>query len=406
MRHSDVVIVGGGFAGSLAAGMLDLAGINTVLVDLHPTYPADFRCEKLDGVQLDTLRLTGLADAVIRASTPDHGHWVARFGRIVERRPGDQRGVLYENLVNIVRSQISDRTAFIHAKVVDVATGPEQQTITLSTGEVISARLVILATGLNIGLCHKLGIEREITSAGHSIAVGFDAEPANEGAFSFPSLTYFAERPTDRMAYITLFPIGSTIRANLFAYRNLHDPWFKEFRGAPQDTLYRMWPNLRRLMGDFTVPGFIKVRPIDLYVSKGYHQDGVVLVGDAFATSCPAAGTGARKVLTDVERLCNVYVPRWLATAGMGTAKIAAFYDDPLKQACDARSARKAYELRSYSIDPTLSWTAMRWAKFFVHWGKGTLRQLTAAQGSSPDPAANLIPKDEPKWVVEPLARK
>ena len=88
-------------------------------------------------------------------------------------------------------------------------------------------------------------------------------------------------------------------------------------------------------MGDFTVPGFVKIRPVDLYVTKGYRQDGIVLVGDAFATSCPAAGTGARKVLVDVERLCNVHIPRWLATPGMGEAKIAAFYDDPVKQACD-----------------------------------------------------------------------
>ena len=121
---------------------------------------------------------------------------------------------------------------------------------------------------------------------------------------------------------------------------------------------------LRELMGDFTVPGFVQIRPVDLYVTKGYRQNGVVLVGDAFSSSCPAAGTGARKVLVDVERLCNVHIPRWLATPGMGEAKIAAFYDDPVKQACDALSARKAFRLRSYSIDPALHWAALRWAKF------------------------------------------
>ena len=120
------------------------------------------------------------------------------------------------------------------------------------------------------------------------------------------------------MAYITLFPIGSAMRANLFGYRDLHDPWLKQFRDQPQDTLYAMWPGLRRLMGDFTVTDFVKIRPVDLVVTKGYRQNGVVVVGDAFSTSCPAAGTGARKVLVDVERLCNVYIPRWLATPGMG----------------------------------------------------------------------------------------
>ena len=80
------------------------------------------------------------------------------------------------------------------------------------------------------------------------------------------------------------------------------------------------------MMGDFTVTGFVQVRPVDLYVTKGYRQNGVVLVGDAFSSSCPAAGTGARKVVVDVERLCNVHIPRWLAWGALGlqTALVAA----------------------------------------------------------------------------------
>ena len=192
------------------------------------------------------------------------------------------------------------------------------------------------------------------------------------------------------MAYITLFPIGAAMRANLFVYRDLHDPWLKQFRDAPRETLHAMWPGLRKLIGDFTVPGFIKIRPVDLYVTQGHRQNGIVLVGDAFATSCPAAGTGARKVLVDVERLCNVHIPRWLATPGMGEAKIAAFYDDPVKQACDALSTRKAFELRSCSIDPALRWAAMRWAKFAAAFRQG----LDAAyDGSARRAASTTMPR-------------
>ena len=386
MRHTDVAIAGGGLAGSLAAAMLGRAGIDAVLVDPHPVYPPDFRCEKLDGPQMRTLGLTGLADAVLRASTPDRESWVARFARVVEKRPGDQQGILYDTLVNTMRSQIPNGTAFIHAKVTDISTGAERQTVRLSNGDEISARLVVLATGLNPGLRQKLGIDREVISAGHSISIGFDAKPTDRPAFPFPALTYFAESPADRMAYITLFPIGSAMRANLFGYRDLQDPWLKQFREAPQQTLYAMWPGLRALMGDFTVPGFIPIRPVDLYVTKGYRQQGIVLVGDAFATSCPAAGTGARKVLVDGERLCNVHIPQWLTTPGMGEAKMTAYYADPVKQACDTYCVTKAFELRSFSIEPTLPWAARRWAKFVLHWGKGMLRRLTTAQ-----PSAELV---------------
>ena len=391
LRHTDVVIAGGGLAGSLAAAMLGRAGVEAVLVDPHPVYPPDFRCEKLDSVQLQTLRLTGLANAVIAASTPDHECWVARFGRVIDKLPGAQRGIIYDTLVNTVRSQIPNRTEFIGAKVTDIAAGAERQTVKLSNGDEISARLVILATGLNIGLRQKLGIDREVISPGHSISLGFDVEPAGRAAFPFTALTYFAERPADRAAYITLFSIGATTRANLFVYRDLHDPWLKQFRAAPRETLFAMWPGLRRHMGGFTVPGFVQIRPVDLYVTKGYRQAGVVLVGDAFSSSCPAAGTGARKVLVDVERLCNVHIPRWLATPGMGEVKIAAYYDDPVKTACDVLSIKKAWGLRSYSTDPALSWLALRWAKFLAQSGLGILRRFT------PAPASSSRPDDEPQ---------
>jgi 2-polyprenyl-6-methoxyphenol hydroxylase-like FAD-dependent oxidoreductase len=126
------------------------------------------------------------------------------------------------------------------------------------------------------------------------------------------------------------------------------------------------------------VTDFVKIRPVDLTVTQGFRQNGIVLVGDAFSTSCPAAGTGARKVLVDVERLCNVYIPRWLATPGMGEAKIAAFYDDPVKRACDEQSAAKAFHLRSFSMDASLPWAAQRWTRFALHSIRGAMRRLTA----------------------------
>ena len=54
MRYTDIAIVGGGLAGSTAAAMLGRAGIPTILIDPHPVYPPDLRCEKLDGGQVDT----------------------------------------------------------------------------------------------------------------------------------------------------------------------------------------------------------------------------------------------------------------------------------------------------------------------------------------------------------------
>ena len=47
MRHTDIAIVGGGLAGSLAAATLGRAGIACILVDPDPVYPPDYRVEKI-----------------------------------------------------------------------------------------------------------------------------------------------------------------------------------------------------------------------------------------------------------------------------------------------------------------------------------------------------------------------
>ena len=221
LRHTDVVIAGGGLAGSLAAAMLGRAGIDAVLVDPHPVYPPDFRCEKLDSVQLQTLRLTGLADAVLPLRHPiDEAGWRASATSSTSCRV-TQCGILLRHAGQHRASRRSQpHIDFIHAKVTDIATGPERQTVKLSNGEEISARLVVLATGLNIGIRQKLGIDHEVISPGHSISIGFDIQPVDRSDFPFSSLTYFTERAADRMAYITLFPIGGTMRANMFVYRD------------------------------------------------------------------------------------------------------------------------------------------------------------------------------------------
>jgi 2-polyprenyl-6-methoxyphenol hydroxylase-like FAD-dependent oxidoreductase len=377
MRYTDVAIVGGGLAGSTAAAMLGRAGIPAILIDPHPLPRPDFRVEKLSGdQQLERFRKTGIAASVLHSATHDGENWIARFGVLLDRKPSRQFGIMYDTLVNAIRSEIGPSTEVIHAKATAIRTSAERQRLTLSNGVEISARLVVLANGLNVGLRHTLGIERRIVSACHSISLGFDVVPAGRTTFHFPALTYFSERSTDRIPYLTLFPIGKSMRANLFAYRDMDDPWLRQMRQAPEQTLNKSLPALRRLIGDFKAAGEIKIRPADLHVSIGHRQPGVVLVGDAFSTSCPVTGTGTDKVFTDVSQLCNVHIPNWLSSEGMGVDKIVAFYDDPIKMECDAWSAAKAFSFRSVTLEDGLYWRAQRWARFVAALGEGTLRQL------------------------------
>lgn len=378
MLNTDIAIIGGGLAGSISAAMLGRAGIHAVVVDPHSAYPADFRAEKLSGqTQIERFRRTGLADATLPSTTLDGENWIARFGRLLDKSPSHQHGIMYDDLVNAIRAQIPADVPTIRAKATSVATSDDRQIVTLSNGEEISARLVVLANGLNVGLRHSLGIARKITSACHSISLGFDMTPIGRPAFDFRAMTYFSEHPSDLAPYLTMFPIGNVMRANLFVYRELDDPWLRQMRNAPVETLNATYPRLKRLTGEFDIRGTVKVRPTDLYVSTNYVQPGVVLVGDAFQTACPVTGTGTDKVFTDVAQLCNVYIPRWLATEGMGADKIAAFYADPEKIACDAWSNAKGYSFRSVSIDTGLYWSAQRWARAAAWQARGMLRWLT-----------------------------
>jgi 2-polyprenyl-6-methoxyphenol hydroxylase-like FAD-dependent oxidoreductase len=377
MRYTDIAIIGGGLAGSIAAAMLGRAGIAAVLVDPHEVYPPDFRVEKLGGdEQLARFRTTGLADSVLRKATMAGENWIARFGYVLDKAPSPQYGILYDALVTAIREEIPASVERIVAKAVAVTPSEDRQSVLLSNGETVSARLVVLANGLNVGLRQMLGIVRRIESAAHSISIGFDIAPIGRSSFPFPAMTYFQERACARVPYLTLFPLRDRMRANLFAYRDVDDPWLRAIRRTPVAALDAVLPGFRRVVGDYAVTSEVKVRPADLYVNTGYRQPGLVLVGDAFAATCPVTGTGSDKVFTDVAQLCGIHIPQWLASDGMSEAKIASFYTDPLKQACDAWSMRKAWQFKSVSVELGPYWLAQRWARFGVSLGRGLKHRL------------------------------
>jgi 2-polyprenyl-6-methoxyphenol hydroxylase-like FAD-dependent oxidoreductase len=396
-HKADIAIVGGGLAGSMAALVLGRAGYNVALIDIHAAYPPDFRCEKFANEQIDLLRGLGLFDEIAVLTTPVPEMVVARFGRLVERTGRPEYGFAYEHVVNALRAKLPRNVAFIVGRAAALATGRDRQRATLSSGEVIEARLIVLATGLGDALRQGLGIARHVIRDRHSLSAGFDVAPAPGETFGFPALTYFGERTAERMAYVSFFPIGDAMRVNLFCYRGHDGEWAKAFKSAPRATLFAAMPGLRRFVGDFQTTGKVKIRVVDLQRVENVRRDGVVLVGDAFQTTCPAAGNGVTRVLTDVDRLCNTHVPRWLASAGMGAEKIAQFYDDDVKVECDRKTAHAAEYCRHFSINDGPFWRARRWraylrprARAWIARARSRVGGLTpfSVQGRGAKPAA------------------
>ncbi len=355
----DVAIVGAGLAGACLAGALNRAGIRVALVDIGAVRAHDFRAEKFGAAQMALFAGLGFGEALAARTTPTQEVEVVRFGGgLVYRQATREWGALYPDLVAAVRDALP-AALLTTGRVGGIETGPEFQTLMLGDGRRITARLAVLATGLGQALLASLGITRQMLSRNHSLAIGFDMA-APRAAFPFPALTYFSERFGGRDAYLTLFPIGDVMRANLFCYRDPGEPWVAALRADPEASVRELMPGLADHCPDLAIAGPVEVRPISLSRAEGVERDGVVLVGDAFQTACPVPGTGIGKLLTDIDRLAHVHIPAWLATSGMGRDKIAAFYADPVKCACDAQSLRSSHYARSLAVEPGLPWQARR----------------------------------------------
>jgi 2-polyprenyl-6-methoxyphenol hydroxylase-like FAD-dependent oxidoreductase len=356
----DVAILGGGLSGTIVAIALARRGVGVVLVDRHLIHPAEFRVEKIGGEQVEKLTRLGLIEALASEATPFDEIVNLSRGRVLDRTRSRHYGIFYHDLVNLMRRQLPASARFIHGRVTGLETGPELQRVSIAERGTVTARLVVLATGMGDVLKKRLGITREVIEERHSMSFGFNVARAGRDIPGAPALTYYGEHCRDGIDYLSLFPVGDTMRANLFSYCGLTDPWVKLLRGEPEAALAGALPGLSRVLGPLQIRDKVQSWVMDLAVARNVAVDGVVLIGDAYQTSCPAAGTGVSRLLTDVECLAGSHVPAWLTTSGMPAAKLASFYADPEKQAMDARALALAHYRRSLTIDTSGAWRLRR----------------------------------------------
>ncbi|MGY4625665.1 FAD-dependent oxidoreductase [Bradyrhizobium sp. USDA 4486] len=356
----DVAIVGGGLAGSLAAAVLARAGHRVALIDKRALYPDEFRVEKIGGHQLEMFRKLGFLRGLESVACPYDRVLNIREGKLVDVSVGQAYGLPYADLVAMARGQIPDPSSLIIDEVTALSCSDDVQQLELASGRRLNARLVVLATGMAGALGYKLGIKRRLLAAGHSVSFGFTIARRDAMPFDFNALTCYGERTADGVDYLSLFPVRAGMRANLFMFRDPADPVMRDLRRDTEATLLRLLPGLRPYLGDFHVTDRVRNWVMDLSVVEGHLQDGVVLVGDAFQTNCPAAGTGVARLLVDVERLCTEYAPRWLMTAGMGKEKISEFYSDRDKIAADQQSLKMAHFRQALTSRNDIGWDVRR----------------------------------------------
>lgn len=356
----DVIIVGGGLCGTLAAILLGRSGLRLALIDVYENYPPDFRAEQLVGSQVEKLKSLKLLDFLVGSTVPAEQAIATRAGKTVGVADAPHYGISYDRMVNRARARIPSSVHFTKAQVVDVNLTADRQRVTLSNGNVVDGRLVIMATGHGQRLLSKLGIDKTTIRNGHSLAFGFDVAVESPEMFRSSVLVAYGEQPAGAIDYLTIFLMEEKLRANLFTYGDHRDAWAQRFVREPVETLRDTMPAMERIAGRMSIDGRVQVRVNDLKVASNFRRDGLVLVGDSFQTSCPATGTGIGRVLNDLDRLCGWYIPRWLATEGMDAKKIEQFYDDLPKKSHDAEALRLAEYRRSLTTATGLAWKIHR----------------------------------------------
>jgi 2-polyprenyl-6-methoxyphenol hydroxylase-like FAD-dependent oxidoreductase len=356
----DIAIVGGGLAGSLAAAVLARGGHRVALIDKRAVYPDEFRVEKIGGHQLALLRKLRFLDALENAACRYDQVLNIREGKVIDVSVGQAYGFSYADLVAMARHQIPDRSSLIVDEVTAISCSDDVQHVELACGRRVTARLVVLATGMAGVLGYRLGIRRRVLAERHSVSFGFTIARRDGRTFDFAALTCYGERPADGIDYLSLFPVRTGMRANLFMFRDPTDPIMRELRREPEATVLRLLPGVRPYLGDFSVIDRVQNWVMDLTAVEGHLQPGVVLIGDAFQTNCPAAGTGVARLLVDVDRLCTEYAPRWLTTAGMGREKISQFYSDRDKIAADQQSLKMARFRQALTSRNDIGWDVRR----------------------------------------------
>lgn len=344
----DVVIVGGGFAGALMALVLARRGLSPVVVDPHDICPQDFRCEKFSVAQADGLVALGVADAF----APVFGRDVAALTR---------RGVRYDQMVNALRDHWGAGVHLVKGKVTAVVRDGDSQTLTVPGFGTVTSRLCVLATGPGERLLKDLGVKRTVLSPNHSVCIGFTLLPG-PGGFGFESLIHRGEKPGDGVGFISLFRMAGdpsdALRANLFLYDSVKSERVLRFRRDPLRALLTLMPGLAARLDQASVSGDVELRATDLYAVESANVDGVVLIGDARRTSCPASGTGISRIIGDVRLLADRFVPQWLEAPG----DVSQFYADAAVRRLDADLHRRSINGRSLAVDIGLAWRLRRLA--------------------------------------------
>lgn len=352
MSRSDVIVVGAGFAGCCAAHVLAERGYSVTLIDRVAQFPDIFRAEKIEPEQAALLDKFGL----LEWREPAAG----TLGTILNYRNGElqpfdasgQYAMHYSATVNRFRQALEGRATLIIDPVTELRASATETEVLTASGVCHTARFVVVACGGIEGLLTPLGITRRYQPSLVSLSFAFCLERSDEAPFPHAGFNYFPGGADGECAagldYITIFRMGEMMRANVFTQWDRRDPAVKAFRSDPEGALAQYFPELETGIGPYKITSRVQVMPTTFYRLRGVELPGIAVIGDDYQSVSPTTGTGLTKITVDVDRLCNHYLPDWLAKERIDAKAVASFYCDTVKQAADRESLGRWISYRDH----------------------------------------------------------
>jgi geranylgeranyl reductase family protein len=294
----DVVIVGAGPAGAIAAYYLSSAGRRVLLIDKH-RFPRDKTCG--DGLMPDALNCLERAD--LRHEVEELGLPVSQ---IALSSPGQVENIVPGKFVTLkrrlldallARQAVAASATFIKAEVSRLANQPDNSVVaTLRDGRRISARVGLLASGVDIRLADKLKmVSRRRASAFaircyvksklelDSLVVSFDRSILPGYAWIFPMRS-------------ETFNVGCGIN---FTKKNTPKIDLKDVFA----TFIKEFPVARRLMEQGEMISEFRGAMLrnDLKGTQPRGPGNILAIGEVIGTTFPLSGEGIGKAMESGE---------------------------------------------------------------------------------------------------------
>ncbi|MDJ0759855.1 MAG: 2-octaprenyl-6-methoxyphenyl hydroxylase [Woeseiaceae bacterium] len=310
-NHYDIVIAGGGMIGTSLALALRPIGLRVAVVEPvargEPQQPSfDERTTALSRSTQRMFDAMGLWPDVMAASTPIRHIHVSDAGRFgFSRIDAEEQGVeaLGHVVINRVLGEVlqdelkeaDSVTQFCPASVEAVDVSDERATVTLDTGELLTADLLVAADGARSQLRDLLHIGASVKHYGQTAIIG----------------NLLSEKRPDGVAY-ERFTTGGPIAFLPMSGGRTAFVWVAETSVADEllaldDETFtdRLYAAFGTRLGRFSKIGKRSAYPLSLSKASRMTATRSVLVGNAAHGLHPVAAQGFNLGMRDVAALCD-----------------------------------------------------------------------------------------------------